>query len=69
MPTSFIQIRFSCNQNIEEALTQTKKNPLSNVYTGKSNLDERSGQLNRGQNIEIRSKLNTVVPRSYATPS
>ena len=35
-----------------ETLTQTKKNPLSNVLiTGESNLDERSGQLNRGAYI------------------
>ena len=37
------------NQNIGEALTQTKKKSLSNVLiTGESNLDERNGQLIRG---------------------
>ena len=31
LPTSFIQIRFSCYQNIGEALTQIKINLLYNV--------------------------------------
>ena len=41
---SLIKIRFSCNQNIEETLTQLKK-CLSNVLiTGESNFDERNVQ-------------------------
>ena len=49
---TFVQIRISCNQNIGETHTQTKKKSLFNVFiTGESNLDERSGQLNRGAYI------------------
>jgi hypothetical protein len=40
---SFIKIRFSCNQNIGETLTQ--KMCFSNiVITGETNFDERNGQ-------------------------
>ena len=39
------------NQNIGEALTQTKKIHSNVLNTRESNLDERCGQLNRGAYI------------------
>ena len=48
LPISFIQIRFSCNQNIGETLTQCEKSVSNVLITGESNCDERNGQLIRG---------------------
>ena len=49
---SYLYYFHAIGQNIGEALPRNKKNPLSNILiTEESNLDERSGQLNRGAYI------------------